>query len=775
VIPLSFAKRGRAVPARQLELIDLLSLLHPDELELAPGVVLHRADTRGVLMLYGTPWLSWDEEDLEMRRLCMAMLGDRKLAPQQAIARAFGVGRTTLWRLCRAWREGGIRGIELKKPGPKGPRVATGRCRRQIIALARAGYARRAVARRLGLARETVNRVFREEGLGVHAKAAELFGGPEAEATPGPCEAGAVEAPATAERAGGEPPAGTGPAGAAPREVPAPEVGPGEGAPPRGLERALACGGVLEEAEPQFVSGHEVPCAGVLLALALLSKTALVEAAEHVYGRLRPAFYGLRSLLRVLFVMAMVRIKRAEDLASRPPHALGRVVGLDRLPEVKTLRRKFREVAGRGKAKDFVAAMASSWADQMQDALGVLLVDGHVRVYSGTRPIPKGYAARRRLATRAITDYWVNEGDGLPLFVVTAPTNPQLSQVLPDVLAEARRHVGERPITAVFDRGGWRPKLFRQLHDDAYHLLTYRVGTFRQYAARRFSRVAGQIDGRKVEYTLCDTHIRLRGFGRMRCVAVERPDGEQTHILTTHEALPALEVAYRMFGRWRQENFFKYMRDHFALDALVSYETRPDDAQRLVPNPRWRAVSKRRAKVRARLKALETELGRLDAPPEARAKKRTRLSREELLAAIGKTRAQAKRLWARLKALPRRVPLKEATGKDAPVLLEDERKRFTDVVKLTAYRVESELLGLVAPHYRRHLDEGRALVREIMQATGDLEATGRTLTVRLRPLSAPRHTEAMAAVCEELSQRALHFPGTDLVLRFALKDPPCST
>ena len=85
------------------------------------------------------------------------------------------------------------------------------------------------------------------------------------------------------------------------------------------------------------------------------------------------------------------------------------------------------------------------------------------------------------------------------------------------------------------------------------------------------------------------------------------------------------------------------------------------------------------------------------------------------------------------------------------------------------------MLGLVAPHYRRSLDEGRALVREMMQATGDLEVAGRTLTVRLRPLSAPRHTAAMAAVCEELNRRTLHFPGTNLLLRFAVKDTPCFT
>jgi hypothetical protein len=39
-----------------------------------------------------------------------------------------------------------------------------------------------------------------------------------------------------------------------------------------------------------------------------------------------------------------------------------------------------------------------------------------------------------------------------------------------------------------------------------------------------------------------------------------------------------------MFERWRQD-FFKYLRDEYALDALVDYQLEPADPQRDVPNP----------------------------------------------------------------------------------------------------------------------------------------------------------------------------------------------
>ncbi len=769
------------MPTHPAALVDLESLVDPDVVAINRHVCLRRVDTRYVVTLYGQVLMAWDEGDKETERVCIAVLADRGLARQNELAAAFGKNRTTVYRVVRAWREGGVDGVRLKKRGPKGPSVAKGRRRRQIMALGRAGYSAIGVAARLGVANETVYRVFRAERLGSFAPTPQRLWTDEADGPVAP----APEARAEGSGGGSAELQAPGEGAKPPRDDetprvpeagrvaepygPAASVGPGEGAAGRDLERSLARAGLLDEAEPAFVSGQAVPHGGVLTAMALVSKTGLLEVAERVYGRLRPAFYGLNNLLRVMCLMAFLRIKRAEGLASCEPRVLGRLVGLDRLPEVKTVRRKLNEVAARGKAAALVAAMADGWAQEAQDALGVLLVDGHVRVYSGKRKIPKVYATRLNRATRGVTDCWVNDARGMPLFVVTAATKPHLSEMLPSVLEQAQRCIGDRVLTAVFDRGGWSAKLFRQLRDSGYHLMTYRVGKFRAYPKTRVHTHAGEVAGTKVDYRLYDTHIRLSGFGPMRCVAVLRPDGRQTHIVTTREDLSALEVAYWMFNRWRQENYFKYMMAHYALDALVSYQTEPDDGERTVPNTKHKALTKKLAKGRTTIRALEAALGRREAPATARRRKPQSPSKEQLLADLAAQRQRAARLEARRRRVPKRAPLKEVVGEGRAVLLEDERKRFTDEVKLTAYRVESELVALAGPHYARSLDEGRALVREVLRTPGDLEVSGDTMAVRLRPLSAPRHTRAMAALCAELSQQRLCFPGTSLRLTFAVK------
>ena len=127
---------------------------------------------------------------------------------------------------------------------------------------------------------------------------------------------------------------------------------------PRDGERALARFGLLGEgAAPVFTAGARYPLAGLLLALPALAGTGLIQAARDVYGRLTDGFYGLETMLVLLVFLALLREPRAEGATRVPPAALGRVLGLDRAPEVKTIepqaRRARRRGPGRGAAAGY--------------------------------------------------------------------------------------------------------------------------------------------------------------------------------------------------------------------------------------------------------------------------------------------------------------------------------------------------------------------------------------------------------------------------------------
>jgi hypothetical protein len=126
-------------------------------------------------------------------------------------------------------------------------------------------------------------------------------------------------------------------------------------------------------------------------------------------------------------------------------------------------------------------------------------------------------------------------------------------------------------------------------------------------------------------------------------------------------------------------------------------------------------------------------------------------------------------LEKRRAAVPRRVPV-QAVIEEAVVKLAPERKHLTNLIKMVAYQAESDLLRLVAPHYRRAGDEGRTLLQAALASSADLEVTPTELRVTLAAQSSPHRTRAIAALCEELNQTETLFPGSRLRLSYAIRE-----
>jgi prepilin-type processing-associated H-X9-DG protein len=202
----------------------------------------------------------------------------------------------------------------------------------------------------------------------------------------------------------------------------------------RTFDRQLAYLGLLDDAAPIFRDGSQIPGAGVLLALPCLVESGLLRIAYKLYGHIGPAFYGLRTTLLTLLLMALLRIQRPEHLKERDPASFGRLLGLDRAPEVKTLRRQLTRLAAHNQANELGAQLARLRVDQRGHLMGFLYVDGHVRAYHGERSISRAFVARRHLAMPGTTDYWVNDRSGDPLLLITGDINAALTTAFPNLL-----------------------------------------------------------------------------------------------------------------------------------------------------------------------------------------------------------------------------------------------------------------------------------------------------------------------------------------------------
>ena len=84
-------------------------------------------------------------------------------------------------------------------------------------------------------------------------------------------------------------------------------------------------------------------------------------------------------------------------------------------------------------------ALARRHAAARPDALGFLYVDGHARVYYGTRNVQKTHVARLKFPAPATMETWVTGQDGDPVFMVVAEPSDSLAGELRRLLPAAAR------------------------------------------------------------------------------------------------------------------------------------------------------------------------------------------------------------------------------------------------------------------------------------------------------------------------------------------------
>jgi transposase len=705
-----------------------------------------RCDGRITFFNASGPIFTCQERDEGALRFAAAYLTEPSLslATPSQIAKVLGRHRSRVHEYRKRYREAGAEALGVQRRGPRGASKLKG------ILLARAqkhlneGSSNRKVAKLVGVEEGTIRKAIKEHRL----------------VRPQPIEKSSTK------RSTGEIPS-------TPRERSDEDAAcVGGVATKRQEERVLAPTGLLVEATPRFEAAESVAKAGVLVALPALLGQGLVDVGEQVYGSLKNGYYGLTSMLLTFGLTALMRIKSSEGLTSHAPGEFGLVLGLDRAPEMKTARRKLAELASRGRALELSRAFSERWAAENPEALGYLYIDGHVRPYHGRKyRLPKTHVQRRRLCMPATTEYWVNDANVEPLMFVTAPANEGLLAMMDkELLPEIRRLAGDdRRVTLIFDREGWSPKRFKKWKETGFDVITYRKGEYKNWQRRCFKEVTVEVCGRKVEYLLGERMLRLPTGFHIREVRRLCDDGHQTSVVTTRRDLSLETVALRMFSRWQQENFFRYMRTEFALDHLPTTAVEPADPERSVPNPAVKKKNREVGRVKAQLAKAEQAYGQKahdNSEQERRTVRGFKISHAELGREIKKLRVTRKRLEAEVKKLPARVPVREVMDGTPIVRLERERKTMTDTFKMVAYRAETQLANLVGPLLPHRDDEARKFMRQVFNLPADLlpDHERSELVVRLHSMTTPRDNRALASLCGLLNDLKLRYPGTGLRL-----------
>ena len=557
----------------------------------------------------------------------------------------------------------------------------------------------------------------------------------------------------------------------------------------RSLERVAAAMGELESAPIEFQAACDVAQGGVLLALPSLLAAGLLRYTPEVY-QLPKGFYGMESIFLLLGLMALARIRSLEQLRYQAPGEWGKLLGLDRIPEVRTLRAKLKLLCqDLGRAMRWNAELAKEWINRQSDAELYFYCDGHVRVYHGDQTaLPRHYVARERLCLRATTDYWINAMDGQPFLYVNKEVDPGLIATLKqDVIpwleanthktpeqqlrlaADARAHW----FTIVFDREGYSPELFEEMRKKRIAILTYHKFPQEEWRSEEFTTHSVQLaGGETVTMQLAERGSQLSNKLWLREIRKLTGSGHQTSILTTNFQAPMTTLAVSLFARWSQENFFRYMREHYSLDRLIEYGTEAIPDAVSVVNPAWRKLDtqiRSKAGQRHRLAAQFGALALSEDPTESQVQgfQQRKGHLQEEIQALDLEIDSCKQLR---KKTDHHIPVKSLPEEDRFTRLRTERKHFIDTLKMIAYRAESSMASLLRDHMARGEDDARALLRQIFQTEADLtpDSAASTLTVRLHHLTQAAHDQAIEKLLADLNATQTVFPGTNLTLVFKL-------
>ncbi len=547
--------------------------------------------------------------------------------------------------------------------------------------------------------------------------------------------------------------------------------------------RLAASVGELENGvAPDFQPALDVPNAGVLCALPSLLAVGLLKTTGR-YFELPKGYYGLESLFLLLAFIALARLKSIESLRYCAPGEWGKLLGLDRVPEVRTLRQKIRLLSGDDRPEQWSAQLCRQWMEAAPEQAGTLYVDRHVRVYNGHQTkLPRHYVARQKLCLRATSDYWVNAMDGQPFFVVHQAVDPGMIKVIErEIVPRLDHDVPNQPgkaeletdplrhrYTLVFDREGYSPAFLARMKEQRVACITYHKYPGEDWSQEEFSPHTVEMPGgQKVQMQLAERGSCLSNKLWVREIRKLTDRGHQTAIIATDYRLTSAPLALAMFSRWSQENFFKYAREHYSLDRLVDYRTEAISDPLRVVNPNYRRLDGQVRSCAGKLNRRLAQFGamNLEEVIDPKSVESFLQRKADLQEEIEHLQKDSQTLKQARKETARHITVDQLPEEDRFEQLSTPSKHLIDTIKMIAYRAETAMASLLRETISRP-DEARRLLQALYKSDADLlpDHDQGILTVRLHHTANHSSDLAIQKLCDELNATQTQFPGTDLRL-----------
>jgi hypothetical protein len=546
---------------------------------------------------------------------------------------------------------------------------------------------------------------------------------------------------------------------------------------------------------PVFGNHLDLCHGGILLTLPSLLACGLLKHIDRFSDV--SGYYTAEQVFISLAFLLLLRIKNLEQSQGIPSGELGRCMGLDRIPEVKTLRNRISAFCHQTHVKEWLSLLSKEWMQSADDLEGILYVDGHVNLYYGSQiEMPKRFVSRLRLCMSGSTDYWINDRLGQPFFVVNKTLNEGMTKALTDdIIPRLNRDVPNQPSAEtlaeneqlhrymlVFDRECYSVDFFLYLGQERIAFCTYRKNVKEDWPEEVFTEYETvDTDGRKESILLAEQSTVLyakkeKGIPQksvtVREIRKRSASGHQTAIITTNYMKTTVQLAVLMFARWCQENFFKYITESFGIDSITSYLKRnlPDTSQ--IINPAYKALVNQQKETTASLFKQKMKYAQLSLREEELSEKqmekhiRDKATVKQEIDVLQKKRTD---IIVQKKETDKKVMFGEVYENKVFETSINEQKFFLDTLKIIAYRAETALANLIKKQMSVPA-QARSLIRKIYQSDADIKVDQekKILHVKIHRSNHWADDKVIDFLCLQLNLTQTIFPDSNLTLYFSL-------
>lgn len=706
------------------------------------------------------PVFSHEDNDRASFRMFTSQLIVSGQCKNIAVVKAFGVSPGSVKQGVKKYKEGGIKAFFQPRKG-RGGSILTDEVKKKCQELLNNGLNRKEICGKLGIKYDTLRKAISDGRLhepdidNTFAKA----GSSKSERTAEDAKAGEVLGVACT----------------------------------RTSERTLASVGKLNRVSSKFENCLDLTMGGVLCSLPALDACGLYRHPD-ILPNLPAGYYSIAHILTTLAFMYLCRIKSVEQLRFLAAGEFGKLLGLDRVPEVKTMREKLKILSNGDAVKEWAGQLGKDWMESAPDLSGVLYVDGHVSLYFGNKTkLPRRYVSRLQLCMRGTSFYYINDILGQPFFYIEKPVDPGLLQTLendivPRLINDVPGQPTEEQLEAdphlhrfiiVFDREGYSPGFFKRMWEKhRIACISYHKFPGDKWDEDEFEKYETEMPrGEVIEMELAErgSFIGSKKNEKIWVKEIRKKtvSGHQTSVISTGYLLSLIITAICIFSRWTQENFFKYMKQHFDFDKITEYETEDIPGPVQVINPIWKDLD---SKIRSSQNILNNRIKKFGAivlHPETDNKKLEKQikAKSDLRNEIHLLENEINEMKGKRSAASKHIDFKELPESAKFEKHKSNSRLLLNTIKMIDYRAETAMSIMLKEFLHRDQD-ARPIIRELFKTEADLDPDyeAMVLNVRIHRMATMRNDEAVKNLLEKLNETKTVFPGTDMKMQYYLAE-----